>query len=101
MHQPEFDPEDVDHDMHERLMAAIEEGDLQVIDLKGHGDGLQDVWSFKKTSSQGSQGAACLFKVGSAWLGASSLPSRSAKTRLELELLVVTQTAHCHFNWPR
>ena len=27
LHHPDFDPDDVDHDMHERLMAAIEEGD--------------------------------------------------------------------------
>ena len=25
LHHPDFDPDDVDHDMHERLMAAIEE----------------------------------------------------------------------------
>ena len=30
LHHPDFDPDDVDHDMHERLMAAIEEGDLEV-----------------------------------------------------------------------
>ena len=36
------DPDEVDHDMHERLMGAIEEGDLQVIDLKEDGDGEQD-----------------------------------------------------------
>ena len=29
LHHPDFDPDDVDHDMHERLMAAIEEGDLE------------------------------------------------------------------------
>ena len=34
LYHPDFDPDDVDHDMHERLMAAIEEGDLEVIDLK-------------------------------------------------------------------
>jgi len=39
LHHPDFDPDDVDHDMHERLMAAIEEGDLEVIDLKKDGDG--------------------------------------------------------------
>ena len=31
LHHPDFDPDDVDHDMHERLTAAIEEGDLEVI----------------------------------------------------------------------
>ena len=48
LHHPDFDPDDVDHDMHERLMAAIEEGDLEVIDLKEDGDGNQDVRLFKR-----------------------------------------------------
>ena len=39
LHHPDFDLDDVDHDMHERLMTAIEEGDLEVIDLKEDGDG--------------------------------------------------------------
>ena len=43
LHHPDFDPDEVDHDTHERLMGAIEEGDLQVIDLKEDGDGEQDV----------------------------------------------------------
>ena len=47
LHHPDFDPDDVDHDMHERLMAAIEEGDLEVIDLKEDGDGNEDVRLFK------------------------------------------------------
>ena len=41
LHHPDFDPDDVDHDMHERLMAAIEEGDLEVFDLKEDGDGVK------------------------------------------------------------
>ena len=28
LHHPDFDPAQVDHDMHERLMGAIEQGDL-------------------------------------------------------------------------
>ena len=48
---PDFDPDD-DHDMHERLMAAIEEGDLEVIDLKEDGDGEQDVWLFKRPAGK-------------------------------------------------
>ena len=47
LHHPDFDPDDVDHDMHERLMAAIEKGDLEVIDLKEDGDGNQEVRLFK------------------------------------------------------
>ena len=52
LHHPDFDPDDVDHDMHERLMAAIEEGDLQIIDLKEHGDGEQDVRLFKRPAGK-------------------------------------------------
>ena len=47
LHHPDFDPDDVDHDMSERQMTAIEEGDLEVIDLKEDGDGNQDVRLFK------------------------------------------------------
>ena len=43
VHHPDFDPDEVDHDMHERLMGVIEQGDLQVINLKEDGDGEQDV----------------------------------------------------------
>ena len=52
LHHPDFDPDDVDHDMHERLMAAIEEGDLQVIDLKEDGDGNQDVRLLKRPAGK-------------------------------------------------
>ena len=34
--------QEVDHDMHERLMRAIEDGDIEVIDMWEEGDGLQD-----------------------------------------------------------
>ena len=59
LHHPDFDPDDVDHDMHERKMTAREEGDLEVIDLKDNDDGNQDVRLFKQpvlpcyTTSQG------------------------------------------------
>ena len=33
LHHPDFDPAEVDHDMHERLMTAIEAGNIEVIDL--------------------------------------------------------------------
>ena len=38
--------------MHERLMGAIEEGDLQVIKLKEDGDGEQDVRLFKRPAGK-------------------------------------------------
>ena len=42
-----LDQDDVDHEMHELQMTAIEEGDLEVIDLKEDGDSNQDVRLFK------------------------------------------------------
>jgi len=52
LHHPDFDPAEVDHDMHERLMGAIEEGDIQVIDLWQEGDGRQDVRLFKRPAGK-------------------------------------------------
>ena len=52
LHHPDFDPAEVDHDMHQRLMGAIAEGDLQVIDLHEEGDGNQDVRLFKRPVSK-------------------------------------------------
>ncbi len=34
--------DEVDRDMHERLMRAVEDGDIEVIDMWEEGDGLQD-----------------------------------------------------------
>lgn len=48
LHHPDFDPKTVDHDMHVRLMKAIEEGDIEVIDLWEDGDGQQDVRLYKR-----------------------------------------------------
>ncbi len=31
LHHPDFNADEVDHDMHERLMRAIEEGDIEVL----------------------------------------------------------------------
>jgi hypothetical protein len=33
----------VDHDLHERLTEAVEEGDIEIIDMWEEGDGDQDV----------------------------------------------------------
>jgi hypothetical protein len=52
LHHPDFDPAEVDHDMHQRLMGAIAEGDLQVIDLHEQGDGNQDVRLIKRPVSK-------------------------------------------------
>ena len=42
LHHPDFNADEVDHDMHERLMRAVEEGDIEVIDMWEEGDGQQD-----------------------------------------------------------
>ena len=45
---PEFDPAEVDHNMHERLMRAVEDGQMDIIDMHQEGDGEQDVRFFKR-----------------------------------------------------
>jgi len=48
LHNPEFNASEVDHDMHERLMRAVEEGEMEIIDMWQDGDGAQDVRFFKR-----------------------------------------------------
>ena len=43
LHHPDFDPDQVDHDMHERLMGAIEAADFEVSDLWEERDCNQNV----------------------------------------------------------
>ena len=43
LHHPDFDLDSVDHDLHELLMHAVEEGDIEIIDMWEEGDGDQDV----------------------------------------------------------
>lgn len=50
LHHPAFDPQDVDHDMHERLMRCIEDEDIQIIDLWEEGDGNQEVLLYKRSA---------------------------------------------------
>ncbi len=33
LHHPDFNADDVDHDMHQRLIQAVEDGDIEVIDM--------------------------------------------------------------------
>jgi hypothetical protein len=47
LQHPDFNANEVDHDMHQRLMQAVEDGDIEVIDMWEEGDGLQDA-SFVK-----------------------------------------------------
>ena len=50
IHHLDFDPEDVpvDHNMLQQLMLAIEEGNIEVIDLWEYGEGNQDVMLYKR-----------------------------------------------------
>jgi hypothetical protein len=89
LHHPDFDADDVDHDMHERLMAAIEEGDLQIIDLKEHGDGEQDVRLFKRPAG----------KVLRELLADPRLAGCQHFAFKEYK--AATQMVQCPFNWPR
>ncbi len=43
IHHQDFNADEVDYDMHQRLMQAVEDGDIEVIDKWEEGDGLQDV----------------------------------------------------------
>ena len=40
---PEFNADEVDHNMHERLMRAVEDGQMDILDMRQEGDGEQDV----------------------------------------------------------
>lgn len=48
LHHPEFDPDHVDHDMHERLMHAIEEEDILIWDKWEEGDWRNDCSFYKR-----------------------------------------------------
>ena len=48
LHNPEFNAGEVDHDMHERLMRAVEVGEMDILDMWQDGDGEQDVRFFKR-----------------------------------------------------
>ena len=52
LHHPDFNADEVDHDMHERLMRAVEEGDVEVIDMWEEGDGPQDNTFVKRKASK-------------------------------------------------
>jgi hypothetical protein len=51
LHHPDFNADEVHHDMHERLMRAVEDGDIEVLDLLKEGDGLQDNSFVKRNAS--------------------------------------------------
>ena len=40
---PEFNAAELDHNMHERLMLAVEDGQMDILDMSQEGNGEQDV----------------------------------------------------------
>jgi hypothetical protein len=48
LHNKQFDPCDVDDNMHERLMRAVNDGEMDIHDMWQEGDGEQDVRFFKR-----------------------------------------------------
>jgi hypothetical protein len=47
LHHPDFNPHDIDHDMHQQVMDCIAQGNLELIDLWEEGDGAQEVMLYK------------------------------------------------------
>ncbi len=45
---PEFNADEVDTDMLQRLQAAIDSGDLHLLDMRKDGDGPQNLELFKR-----------------------------------------------------
>ena len=48
LHHPDFNPKDVDHDMHQLSMDCIAEGNIEIIDVWEEGDGAQKVMLYKR-----------------------------------------------------
>ena len=48
LHNKEFDIDEVDHNMHDRLMRAVADGEMDILDMWQEGDGVQDVRFFKR-----------------------------------------------------
>jgi len=48
LHNQDFDSDEVDHDMHERLMRAVADGEMDILDMWQEGDGEQDVKFYKR-----------------------------------------------------
>ncbi len=48
LHHPDFDLDSVGRDLHESLMRAVEDGNIEIIDMWEEGDGDQDVTFVKR-----------------------------------------------------
>ena len=79
LHHPDFNPHDIDHDMHQQVMDCIAQGNLELIDLWEEGDGAQEVMLYKRSVLK------VLSKSSlqtSAWQGASTLRLCCTTTRM-------------------
>ena len=48
MKNPKFSIDEVDHNMHDRLLRSIKEGEYEMLDMWQEGDGEQNVRFFKR-----------------------------------------------------
>jgi hypothetical protein len=87
LHHPDFNPDNVDHDMHELLMNCIAAGDIEVIDLLEDSDGNQAVMLYKRP----------ILKVQCH--SASTLRLCCTRTRKVNTSLHVTPTDLLHSKW--
>jgi hypothetical protein len=98
LHHPDFNADEVDHDsdMHERLMRAVEEANIKVIDMWEDGDGPQDILLSSPRRKR------CLLSScpTSAWRGISTLGSSSALMRMATGYSAVMPMDHLLLNWP-
>ena len=53
LHHPDFDPDQVDHGMHERLMRAIAEEDILIWDKWEEGDGRNNCSFYQRPLKKG------------------------------------------------
>jgi hypothetical protein len=90
LHHPDFKADEVDHDMHERLMRAVEEGDIEVIDMWEEGDGHQENTIVKRKVSK----VLMELLPMSAWQGISTLGSSSALMQTATGYLVAMPMDH-------
>ena len=47
LHNKEFDTDNVDHNMHHRLMRAVADGEMDILGMWREGDGVRDVLFFR------------------------------------------------------
>ena len=52
LHNPDFNADDVDTDMLERLAKSIDSGDLEIINMHQEGDGAQKLELFKRPAEK-------------------------------------------------